>query len=97
MHTEAYREDVPGVLAALDDLKGSFSDSLIDKALLKRALQKMEARFTAETRKHERNVCWSFPHDILRTLNHNVQLESVLAVATRPTTHVRSLPPLECG
>jgi proteasome activator subunit 4 len=72
VHSEAYREDVPGVLAALDDLEGSFSDALVDKALLKSALDKMEARFAAETGKHERNVCWSFTHDMFRTLSFNV-------------------------
>lgn len=56
VHSEAYREDTPGVLAALDDLEGVFSDSLVDKVLLNEALEKMEARFTEETRKHERNV-----------------------------------------
>lgn len=59
VHSEAYREDIPEVFAALDDLEGSFSDSLVDKALLKKSLESMEARFTAETRKHERNVCRS--------------------------------------
>jgi len=60
VHSEAYREDIPGALAALDDLEGDFSDSLIDKALLEEALGKMEVRFTAETRKHELNVRYSF-------------------------------------
>ena len=41
---------------ALDDLEGAFSGSLVDEVLLKEALEKMEARFVAETRKHERNV-----------------------------------------
>lgn len=59
VHSEAYREDIPGVLAALDDLEGDFSDSLIDRTLLEEALGKMEARFMAETRKHERNVRYS--------------------------------------
>ena len=72
MHSDAYREDVPGVLAALDDLEGCFSDSLIDKGLLKRAHEKMEARFTAETKKHEKNVCWPFAQNMLRTLSHDV-------------------------
>lgn len=72
MHSEAYREDIPGVLAALDDLEGSFNDSLVDKDLLKTALEKMEARFTAETRKHERNVCRLLVHDIFPTLSRNV-------------------------
>ncbi|KAF9648519.1 ARM repeat-containing protein [Thelephora ganbajun] len=71
VHSEAYREDIPGVLAALDDLEKVFGDSLVDKALLKEALEKVDARFAAETGKHERN------------------LESVLAVASRPTTHWR--------
>lgn len=56
VHSEAYREDIPGVLAALDDLEGDFGDSLIDRTLLEEALGKMEARFIGETRKHERNV-----------------------------------------
>ena len=56
VHSEVYREDIPGVLAALDDLEGAFGDSLVDKVLLKEALEKTEARFTEETRKHERNV-----------------------------------------
>ena len=59
VHSEAYREDIPRVLAALDDLEVSFSDSLVDKALLKEALEKMEARFTEETSKHNKNVCHS--------------------------------------
>ena len=56
VHSEAYWEDIPAVLAALDDLEGAFSDSLVDKVLLNEALEKMEARFAEETRKHERNV-----------------------------------------
>jgi proteasome activator subunit 4 len=60
VHSEAYREDIPGVLAALDDLEGVFG--LVDDALLKEALEKMEARFTAETRKHEKNVRHTLVH-----------------------------------
>jgi proteasome activator subunit 4 len=70
VHSEAYREDIPGALAALDDLEGAFSDSLIDDALLKEALEKMEARFTAETRKHERNVRYSLAWTFC-TLSHS--------------------------
>lgn len=71
VHSEAYREDIPGVLVALDDLEGAFSDSLVDKALLKEALEKMEARFTAETQKHEQNVCHSLACDF-RTLSNDI-------------------------
>ena len=67
VHSEAYREDIPGVLAALDDLEGSFSDSLVDEALLKQALEKVEARFTEETSKHKKNVC----HSLLYVLQVN--------------------------
>ena len=56
VHSEAYREDIPGVIAALDDLEGVFNDSVLDRALLKVALDRMEVRFTAETQKHEKNV-----------------------------------------
>lgn len=72
VHSEAYREDIPGVLVVLDDLEGEFSGSLVDKALLEEALEKMEARFTMETRKHERNVRRSPVHDMFRTLYRNV-------------------------
>ena len=68
VHSETYREDIPGVLAALDGLEGTFGDSLINKVLLGEALGKMEARFTAETRKHERNVRRSPVHKMHRTL-----------------------------
>ena len=71
VHSEAYREDIPGVLAVLDDLERAFGDSLIDKALLKEALEKMEVRFTAETRKHERNVCHSLACNF-HMLSHNI-------------------------
>ena len=64
VHSEAYREDIPGVLSALETLEGSFGGSLVDKALLKKATENMEARFTAETRKHEKNVCRSPPRDV---------------------------------
>ena len=70
VHSEAYREDIPGVLTALDDLEEAFSDSLVDKAHLKEALEKMEARFTAETKKHEQNVRHLLACDF-RMLNHN--------------------------
>ena len=91
VHSEAYREDIPGVLTALNDLEGAFSDSLVDKALLKEALEKMEARFTAESQKHERNVRHSFPRDMFRTLNCDI----VARVGPRSclgTNHTRSFP-----
>ena len=89
VHSESYREDIPGVLAALDNLEGAFSDSLVDKALLKEALGKMEARFTAETRKHERNVRHPISRNMFHTLNHNI----VARVGPRSclqTNHTRS-------
>ena len=57
---------------ALDDLEGAFSDSLVDDVLLKEALGKMEARFTAEIRKHERNVRHSLPQNVLHTLSDGI-------------------------
>jgi hypothetical protein len=86
-----YREDIPGVFAALDDLEGAFSDSLVDKALLKEALEKVEARFTGETRKHERNVRAS----LLWNLFHTLKREVVGRVGPRSrfqTNHTRSSP-----
>jgi len=68
VHSEAYREDIPGVLIALDDLEGAFSDSLVDKALLKETIEKADARFTAEIQKHEKNVCSGLVWDMSRVL-----------------------------
>jgi proteasome activator subunit 4 len=91
VHSEAYREDIPGALAALDDLEGAFSGSLVDKALLKEALEKVEASFTAETRKHERNVRHLLSWNLFRTLNH----DTVARVGSRSrlqANHTRSSP-----
>ena len=91
VHSEAYREDIPTVLAALDDLEGAFGDSLVDKTLLEDALGKMEARFTEETQKYDRNVCRSLPHRISHTLSHN----TAAGVGSRcrlQTNHTRSSP-----
>jgi len=68
VHSEAYREDIPGVLKALDDLEGAFSDSLVDKPLLEEALGKADARFTAEIQKHEKNVYSDLVRDVTRVL-----------------------------
>jgi len=89
-HTEAYREDIPDVLAALDDLEGVFSDSLVDKALLKEALEKMEARFMAETRKHERNVRRSLSRSF-RALNRRA-IGGIGPRSRLKANHTRSSP-----
>jgi len=89
VHSEAYREDIPGVLAALDDLKGAFGDPLVDEALLEEALGKMEARFTAETRKHEKNVRRSLLCNNLHILRHTVAA-GVGARRRVQTNHTRS-------
>jgi len=69
VHSEVYQEDIPGVLAALDDLEGDFGDSLVDKTLLEEALGKVEARFAAETQKYQRNVRLSSLSNIFNVLS----------------------------
>lgn len=85
VHSETYREDIPRVLVALDDLEGTFGDSLINKVLLEEALGKMEARFTAETRKHERNVRRSTVHKM-----HRILINSSIVVGLGPCRRLKA-------
>ena len=55
-HTDGFTEDVPGVLAALEDLTGEFSRPIVDQAILRAAEGKSTARITLKNRRYAETV-----------------------------------------
>ncbi|KAI0762664.1 ARM repeat-containing protein [Fomes fomentarius] len=55
-HTDAFTEEIPGVLQSLEDLKQEFSSSIVDNALLQAAAAKCPARVALKTQRYAETV-----------------------------------------
>lgn len=51
-HTDAFTEEVPGVLQALDDLQREFAKPVVDSAILKAATSKTGARIALKNQRY---------------------------------------------
>ncbi|KAI0823074.1 ARM repeat-containing protein [Trametes gibbosa] len=55
-HTDAFVEDIPGVLQALAELKHEFPSSIVDPRILQQAVSKASARVTLKNERYARAV-----------------------------------------
>lgn len=55
-HTDAFTEDISGVLRALADLQHEFSASLVDPRILQQALLKSNARVPLKNQRYAETV-----------------------------------------
>lgn len=91
-HTDAFTEEIPGVIQSLEDLKHEFSSAIVDDALLQAAAAKCPARVALKTQRYAETVS-----HILPFIDHTQfelwwkQVNAILAVAERPTSHVSTL------
>ncbi len=56
-HTDAFAEDISGVLRALADLRHEFSASLVDPRILQEALLKSNVRVPLKNQRYAETVC----------------------------------------
>ena len=87
-HTDAFTEEIPGVLQALEGLKGEFARPIVDQATLGTAVTKARARVMLRNQRYAETVgvmCLNiYPSSVLNSL----QVNAILDVAERPGTHV---------